>query len=103
MLLEAKASSLDRHHMLEAAHLYMQVMELGHVGHADDAEGLSAFYVHSQPGATFGDVGLPTQALLRAGDSKVCPCIAATCSRHHTQVRGQHVHAPSLSKSDTMF
>ena len=67
--------------MLEAALPYMQVMELGQVGHADDAEGLSAFYVHSQPGASFGDAGPLTQALLRAGDSKVCPCIAATCSK----------------------
>ena len=81
MLRKEKASSDDRHHTLEAAHLYMQVMELGQVGHADDAEGLSAFYVHSQQGASFGDAGPLTQALLRAGDSKVCPCIAAICSK----------------------
>ena len=66
----------------------MQVMELGQVGHADDAEGLSAFYVHSQQGASFGDAGPLTQALLRAGDSKVCPCMAATCSKaSHSSVR----------------
>ena len=74
--------------MLEAARPYMQVMELGQVGHADDAEGLSAFYVHSQPGASFGDAGPLTQALLRAGDSKVCPCLAATCSKaSHSKAR----------------
>ena len=76
------------HHMLEAAHPYMQMMELGQVGHADDAEGLSAFYVHSQQGASFGDAGPLTQALLRAGDSKVCPCLAATCCKaSHSNAR----------------
>ena len=48
-------------------------MELGQVGQAEDAEGLSAFYVHSQQGASVGNADPLTQALLRAGDSKVCP------------------------------
>ena len=49
----------------------MQVVELGQVGRAADSEGLSAFYVHAQRGAGFGDARPLAEAFLRAGDSKV--------------------------------
>lgn len=86
--------------MLSAAAAYMQVMELGQIGHAEDAEGLSAFYVHSQQGDSFGDAGPLTQALLRAGDSKVCPRRAAVSP---AVLRGQHVCALFPGKSGTNF
>ncbi|CAL5224917.1 g7683 [Coccomyxa viridis] len=47
-----------------------QVVELGQVGRAADSEGLSAFYVHAQRGASFGDARPLAEAFLRAGDSK---------------------------------
>ena len=49
----------------------MQVVDLGQVGRATDAEGLSAFYVHAQRGAKFGDARPLAEAFLKAGDSKV--------------------------------
>ena len=45
----------------------MQVVELGQVGRAADSEGLSAFYVHAQRGASFGDARPLAEAFLRAG------------------------------------
>ena len=49
----------------------MQVVELGQVGRAADTEGLSAFYVHAQRGAKFGDARALAEAFVKAGDSKV--------------------------------
>lgn len=44
---------------------------MGQVGRAADAEGRSAFCVHAQRGAVFGDARALAEAFLKAGDSKV--------------------------------
>lgn len=64
------------------------MVELGQVGQATtlklgsgrsmpgDSQDISAFYVHSQHGAKFGDASELTEAFLKAGDAKVsseCP------------------------------
>ena len=62
-----------------------QVVELGQVGQATflsqdsgqsmpgGSQDISAFYVHSQRGASFGDASVLTEAFLKAGDAKVDP------------------------------